>query len=104
MEAHSLEQEGKVPVISTDRYTLYLEQFDGFTFIHCDVYKWNKSTKKELHKALDYIVKTYGTVCALHDIDDNKHRKFLKMYKFKFYHNIDCLDGECRQVWIKESK
>lgn len=104
MEAHSLNIEGKVPIIRTYNYVLYLEQFDGFTFIHCDVYKWNKTIKKELHKALDYLIRTYGTLCALHNIDDNKHRKFLEMYGFKFYHNIDCLDGECRQVWIKEYK
>lgn len=102
MEAHSLE--GKVPVVSTDRYTLYIEYFEGLNFIHCDVYKWNKTTKKELHKALDSLMKQYKLICALHDIDDNKHRKFLEMYQFRLYSTETCLDGECRQVWIKEYK
>lgn len=104
MNAVIVDTDGKVPVIGTDDYTLYIERFDGFTFIHCDVYNWNKSVKKELHVALDYVMDRFGTVCALHDIDDNKHRKFLEMYGFNFYHNIDCLDGVCRQVWIKEFK
>ena len=101
MEAHSIE--GKVPVVVTDSYTLYIEQFDGFSFIHCDVYKWNKTTKKELKSALQLVLDTYGTVSALHDIDDDKHRKFLSMYNFKHYIDINCLDGVTRQVWNKES-
>lgn len=100
MEAHSLE--GKIPVFITNRFEAYVEWYDGKVFGHVDVLKWNKTTKKEIDIALDSLVNTYTAIYALHDIDDNKHRKFLEMYKFKYFSTEHCLDGLYRQVWIKE--
>lgn len=101
MEAHSLE---KKPVIVEPDYTLYLDEFEGLQFIHCDVRKWNKATKKRLHEALELLHNIYKqeSFYATHDIGDNKHRKFLKMYGFKYFSTEHCLDGLLRQVWIKE--
>lgn len=99
------QQEGKVPVVEVDSFTLYLEPFDGLAFIHCDVHKWNKTTKKNLDIALAYLLETYKQpFYASHDVDDNKHRKFLNMYGFKYFSTEKCLDGLYRQVWIKEYK
>ena len=95
-------QDYKIPVVEQDSFTLYLEPVEGLLFIHCDVYRWNKTTKIELHKALDCLMKDYNILCALHDIDDNKHRKFLEMYGFNYYSTEKCLDGLCRQVWINQ--
>jgi hypothetical protein len=101
VEAHSLE---KKPVIVEPDYTLYLDEFEGLQFIHCDVRKWNKATKKRLHEALELLHNIYKqeSFYATHDIGDNKHRKFLKMYGFKYFSTEHCLDGLLRQVWIKE--
>jgi hypothetical protein len=93
----------KKPVVTENDYTLYLDEFEGLQFIHCDIRKWNKTTKKQLHKALALLLKTHGQdLYAAHDIDDNKHRKFLEMYGFKYFSTEHCLDGLLRQVWIKE--
>ena len=94
----------KKPVIVEPDYTLYLDEFEGLQFIHCDVHKWNKATKKRLHKALELLHNIYKqeSFYATHDIDDNKHRKFLEMYGFKYFSTEHCLDGLLRQVWIKE--
>ena len=93
----------KQPVILHKSFTLYLDEFEGLQFIHCDVYTWNKTTKQQLKKALDFILDSYtDEVYATHDIDDNKHRKFLEMYGFKYFSTEHCLDGLLRQVWIKE--
>ena len=100
MEAHSIE--GKIPVFTTDRFEAYIEWYNHKVFGHVDVLKWDKTTKKEIHTALDSLVNTYTAIYALHDIDDNKHRKFLEMYKFKYFSTEHCLDGLYRQVWIKE--
>jgi hypothetical protein len=104
MEANSLEQEGKVPVVNTDRYTLYLEHFDDHTFIHCDVYKWNKTTKKEMQRALDLILDEVDTLYALRNVerDNEPTEKFLKMYGFNYFKTIECLDGIDRPMWIKQ--
>ena len=101
MEAHSVD---KKPVIVEPDYTLYLDEFEGLQFIHCDVRKWNKATKKRLHEALELLHNIYKqeSFYATHDIDDNKHRKFLEMYGFKYFSTEHCLDGLLRQVWIKE--
>ncbi len=100
MEAHSVD---KKPVIVEPDYTLYLDEFEGLQFIHCDVRKWNKATKKRLHEALELLHNIYKEpFYAAHDIDDNKHRKFLEMYGFKYFSTEHCLDGLLRQVWIKE--
>ena len=100
MEAHSLE--GKIPVFTTDRFEAYIEWYNDKVFGHVDVLKWDKTTKKEIHTALDSLVNTYKAIYALHDIDDNKHRKFLEMYGFNYFSTEHCLDGLYRQVWIKE--
>tara|TARA_R110002153_G_scaffold70900_8_gene185974 strand:+ start:407 stop:697 length:291 start_codon:yes stop_codon:yes gene_type:complete len=93
----------KKPVVVDLDYTLYLDEFEGLQFIHCDVRKWNKTTKKRLHKALELLLNIYKQdLHAIHDIDDNKHRKFLEMYEFKYFSTEHCLDGLLRQVWIKE--
>tara|TARA_R100000951_G_scaffold17463_1_gene13919 strand:- start:7166 stop:7480 length:315 start_codon:yes stop_codon:yes gene_type:complete len=100
VEAHSVD---KKPVIVEPDYTLYLDEFEGLQFIHCDVRKWNKATKKRLHEALELLHNIYKEpFYAAHDIDDNKHRKFLEMYGFKYFSTEHCLDGLLRQVWIKE--
>ena len=93
----------KKPVVTENDYTLYLEQYEGLQFIHCDIRKWNKTTKKRLHKVLELLLETLGQdLYAVHEIDDNKHRKFLEMYGFKYFDTVSCLDGLLRQVWIKE--
>jgi len=101
VEANSLE---KKPVIVEPDYTLYLDEFEGLQFIHCDVRKWNKATKKRLHEALELLHNIYKqeSFYATHDIADKKHRKFLKMYGFKYFSTEHCLDGLLRQVWIKQ--
>ena len=95
----------KTVVAKTDSYTLSLDALEDLLFIHCDVHKWNKTTKKDLHKALDKLLDDFKQpFYASHEINDNKHRKFLEMYKFNYYSTEKCLDGLYRQVWIKEYK
>ena len=94
----------KIKVSGDEDYTIYLEDFDRVCFIHCDVYKWNKTTKIKIGKALESILEFGFDLHAFHDIDDDKHRKFLNMYDFKYFSTEACLDGLLRQVWIKQSK
>lgn len=104
MEANRIVQ-GKIPVVQDDSYTLYLDEFEGLQFIHCDIYKWNKTTKKALHVSLKYILDLYKVpIYAAHEIKDNKHRKFLEMYGFKYFSTEHCLDNINRQVWINKEE
>ena len=94
----------KIPVVLHKNYMLYIEEHEGRLFIHCDVYKWNKTTKKSLDNSLQQVFNLYGRdIYALHEnTDNNKHRKFLELYKFQLYSTEMGLDGLSHQVWRKQ--
>ena len=92
----------KTPVVYNQNYTIYLENFQGYTFIHCDCVKWNKSVRSSLIKNVDTLVKLHGTaVFALHDPEDLKHLKFLTMLNFEFNTTYPCNDGKVRQIFTR---
>lgn len=97
-------QKEKVPVVIRNDYIIYLEQVEDSVFIHCDVFKWNKTTKKNLHDSLDTIVKLQGReIFALHKIGDTKHKKFLRMYGFKFLDTIRAgINNELQDLFVKK--
>ena len=85
----------KVPVVEDKAFTLYLEEYEQLLFIHCDVYKWLKSTRKKMEISLDSLVKKYNRPIFAAQIDnDNKHRKFLDMYGFKYVGVIKDFEGK----------
>ena len=80
----------KTPVVTNEHYVLYLENFNGNVFIHCDCFKWNKTIKKQLREDVDKIVNFIKQpILALHNIEDKKHFKFLTMMGFTFFKNIE---------------
>jgi hypothetical protein len=97
-------QEEKVPVVIRNEYIIYLERVEDSVFIHCDVFKWNKTTKKNLHDSLDTIIKLQGReIFALHTIGDTKHKKFLRMYGFKFLDTIRAgINNELQDLFVKK--
>ena len=55
----------KVPVVEDKAFTLYLEEYNNLLFIHCDVYKWLKSTRKKMEIHLDFLLKKYNPHAVL---------------------------------------
>lgn len=92
----------KTPVITTDEFILYLENDNGFYFIHCDILKqWTKEVKKHLHKAFDSLTKENGQpLYALHTPTDKKHEKFLKMFGFSYLKTIKGLDNNDYDIYV----
>lgn len=92
----------KVPVISTNNFILYLEDNEGFVFIHCDVLtKWTKDVKKELQKAFQVLTAEWNKeLFALHNPKDKKHKKFLNLFKFTFFKSIKGFDNNVYDVYI----
>jgi hypothetical protein len=92
----------KVPVIVTDDYIIYLEEDCGFTFIHCDVLsKWNKKIKTNLKKSFDNLTQNYNKeLFALHNPNDKKHKKFLRMFNFLYLQQIKGSDDSYYDVYI----
>ena len=95
----------KVPIVLHKDYRLYTEQYEDKLFIHCDVFNWNKTTKRSLDNSLQQVFNLYKRdIYALHEnTQDNKHRKFLEMFKFELYSEEMGLDGLIHQIWRKQT-
>jgi hypothetical protein len=92
----------KTPVVSTKEYIIYLEEDQGFTFIHCDVLvSWSKKVKRHLKQSFDNLTKKVSKVLyALHEPNDKKHEKFLKMFGFTYLKHIIGLDGKGYDIYV----
>lgn len=76
----------KIPVVQRKEYTIFLERRHGLSFVHCDVYVWNKAVKLQLDKDWETLCSLHNeTLYATHVVGDRKHSKFLKMYGFTYY-------------------
>lgn len=95
----------KTPVVIRDDYIVYLENYQGTSFIHCDCFDWCKTIKINLIKDIDTLINLHGSpIYAFHNIEDYKHRKFLKIMKFNFYSDIYCpTDGKVRQLFVRSA-
>ena len=92
----------KTPVINTDDYTVYLEYFSNNTFIHCDCYRWTKTVKQHLKAAVDKLVDIHGKpIFAIHELNDNKHLRFLGMMDFKYHSEFIGDDKQTRQLFVR---
>jgi hypothetical protein len=92
----------KLPVLSTKEFVIYLEENNGFFFIHCDVnVTWSKKVKRKLQIAFDMITKNWEKeLYAIHTPNDKKHEKFLKMFNFNFFKKIEGLDGNDYHIYV----
>jgi hypothetical protein len=87
----------KVPVCVTEDYVIKFEQHLQGTFVHCDVFNWNKSIKEKLQVSWDTVANTHGgPIHALHDLHDQKHQKFLVMFGFKRLKHLP----DFKEIWI----
>lgn len=92
----------KVPVIQNKQFVLYLEDYNGSLFIHCDILlKWSKEVKQNLKNWFTILTKECGKeLYALHTPEDKKHEKFLRMFDFSYLHSIIGIDGNKYDIYI----
>lgn len=92
----------KVPVIEKQNFVIYLEDDQGFLFIHCDCDGWSKDVKNELLIDLKALMEVVNKeIYAIHEIDDVKHRKFLKICGFDYFKDFVGTDGKLRQIFVR---
>lgn len=91
----------KTPVAVRDDYTLYLEDYKGFWFIHCDCYRWTKTVKKQMFDDLIEIQK--DDLYAIHEVGDTKHEKFLKLFGFEYLEDFVGADNKPRQTYVRRA-
>ena len=93
----------RVPVIQSHNFDVFYEYHDGLTWIHCNVFRYNKSVKKELEMGMRLLMALRDTpLMCLHELDDIKHKKFIKMLGFKYQQTNLCHDGTIRDIYKKE--
>jgi len=91
----------KTPVIESDDFTAYYDQYEEHTFLHCDVYRYNKSVKRDLQDSLKLLLAIRKSpLFAIHEQHDNKHLKFLTMLGFEYLTETTCQDDIVRDVYI----
>lgn len=91
----------KTAVAERDDYTLYLEDYNGFWFIHCDCRRWTNEVRKRM---LDDLVKLQkDDLYAIHEISDSKHKKFLKLFGFEYLEDFVGADKKARQTYVRRA-
>lgn len=89
----------KTPVAKHPEFTIYFENFEGSTFTHADVYKWNKKARERFIDAHTKLYAAHGEpFYAL--VDNPKLTKFVYLLGYKPYQSIECTDGLTRHVWM----
>lgn len=87
----------KVPVCRTEDYVIKFEEHIQGTFVHCDMFNWNKTVKSHFLEHWNTVAKAHGgPIYALHDFHDRKHQKFLGMCGFK---RLKLLP-DFKEIWI----
>jgi hypothetical protein len=93
----------KVPVIVSADYTVYFEPYEQYNFIHCDCSKWSKQVKKQLIEDFDLLTSVYRKdIYAFHELGDNKHLKFINIFKFTYVKDIVGFDNITRQLFVRK--
>ena len=93
----------KIPIVQRQDYTIYFEQVSGNTFVHCDVYKWTKGSKKALLEDWESLCLLHNApIYAYHVVGDKKHLKFLEITGFRYVKTGLGNDLRLIQIYIKE--
>lgn len=95
------EAERKVPVIVNRYFTVSLERTSGLTFIHCEIHvPWTSAVRQALaHDWLTFLELHKAPILALHNPDDRKHQKFLKLFGFEFAGSFLAPCGSERHIY-----
>ena len=92
----------KTPVITSKDYKVYLEYSFNMSFIHCDCYSWSKEIKLSLLRDFNMLLSIHRQpVYAIHEMNDEKHKKFLSLFKFEYFADFKGNDGITRQLFVR---
>lgn len=90
-------------VIERDNYTVWFDQYEDQTFLHCEVYRYNKTVKFELINYLKFLLRIrQSPLYAIHERDDPKHLKFLTMLGFKYLETRVTATNKVIEIYHKE--
>lgn len=92
----------KIPFIRKNEFIIYVEDYCDSLFIHCDVLvPWSKTIKQKLLSSFNKLTKIIQQpLYALHDKQDTKHYKFLKIFNFNYLTTIIGTNNKEYEVYI----
>jgi hypothetical protein len=92
----------KTPVIIREDYIVYFEPVNAGVFIHCDVFKWNKTIKRKLTEDFNTLKSLHDQpIWALHEEHrGQKHLKFLNMFGFRHLEDAKDIHGNRVEFYI----
>jgi hypothetical protein len=98
-----VEHINKVPVIRRKTHWVWLENYQGRLWVHCDVTKWNKTTKIQMDQDWAHLMDMLATdLFVLHNPKTNTPKtKFIKHYGFSFLKEIVDKNGDVRHIWFR---
>lgn len=93
----------KIPVVIRKEYVWYLERYNGNTYAHCDVFRYNKTIKSSLLKDWETLCLLHSEpIYAMHTVGDKKQLKFFKMCGFVYQYKKIGSDLKEYAFYIKE--
>lgn len=93
----------RVPVILRKTHYVWLENYANKLWVHCDVHKWNRETKKQMDQDWAHLMDMINSdLYVLHNPKENKPKlKFIKWYGFTWLKDVAGKDGDKYQVWYR---
>lgn len=90
----------KIPVVNRPDYVIYLEWFNEMHWIHTDVFKWTKDTKKEYLKDLNNLQSLIDSPLfgAVED-GNTKLSKFGSKIGFSYVRDLKGNDGNLYKIY-----
>lgn len=85
----------KVPVVIRPQYTIWLEAFDGQTFVHCDVREWGAKVARHMSLDMDRLREMQGRdMYAINEPTGcKKHQRFMRMMGFSYFCDVASTEG-----------
>ena len=72
-----------IPVIRKPEYQVSIEQWADWSFLHCDIRKWNHTVAKRLRKDFESFCALHGGPFRALDNGSPTQSKFLKHFGFR---------------------
>lgn len=84
----------KIPVIIRPEYIWYIEDVNNSQFMHCDVFKWNKTVWTNIKQDfLDFAKLHGGPLFVCKENETTGYLKFIKGLGFKYLQSIPSIKG-----------
>lgn len=90
-------------LIDDDKFTVYLEEFQGRQYIHFECIRFSPASHKRLVRRIRELSKEMDSVYGAIPYDNDKMRRYAELLGFKHICNVPAIDGT-RSLYILETE